>query len=61
MCDVVEKIVNKGIEQGIEQGREEVIRKMLDSNFATEQQIADLLKIPVSQVQKIAHRAPVRD
>jgi len=61
MCDVVEKIVNKGIEQGIEQGKEEIIRKMLDSNFATEQQIADLLKISVSQVQEIAHRAPVMD
>ncbi len=61
MCDVVEKIVNKGIEQGIEQGKEEIIRKMLDANFATEQQIADLLKISVSQVQKIAHRVPDMD
>ena len=52
MCEVVEKIKN--------QGKEELVRKMLDEKFATEQQIADLLKISVKEVKKIAAKVPVQ-
>ena len=52
MCEVVEKIKNEG--------KAELIRKMLDTNFATEQQIADLLKISVKEVKKIAAKVPVQ-
>ena len=52
MCEVVEKIKNEG--------KAELIRKMLDANFATEQQIADLHKISVKEVKKIAAKAPVQ-
>ena len=52
MCEVVEKIKNEG--------KAELIRKMLDANFATEQQIADLLKISVKEVKKIAAKVPVQ-
>ena len=51
-CDVVEKIENRG--------KAELVRKMLDSKFATEQQIADLLKISVKEVKKIAAKVPVQ-
>ena len=55
MCSVVERIENKGrVEE-----RAEIIRKMLNSNFATEKQIADLLKISVWEVKKIA-KVPVQ-
>ena len=56
MCEVVEKIKNEGAERG----KAELIRKMLDTNFATEQQIADLLKISVKEVKKIAAKVPVQ-
>ena len=52
MCEVVEKIKNEG--------KAELIRRMLDTNFATEQQIADLLKISVKEVKKIAAKVPVQ-
>lgn len=52
MCEVVEKIKNEG--------KAELVRKMLDSKFATEQQIADLLKISVKEVKKIAAKVPVQ-
>ena len=55
MCDIVQGFVNEGKEEG----RAELIRKMLESNFATEQQIADLLKISVKEVKKIAAKVPV--
>ena len=51
-CEVVEKIKNEG--------KAELVRKMLDSKFATEQQIADLLKISVKEVKKIAAKVPVQ-
>ena len=51
MCEVVEKIKNEG--------KEELVRKMLDAKLVTEQQIADLLKISVEEVRKIAAKVPV--
>jgi len=59
MCDVVERIRNDGITEGILEGKADVIKKMLETNFATEQQIAALLKISVKEVQKIARKVPV--
>lgn len=56
MCEVVEKIKNEGADRG----KAELIRRMLDTNFATEQQIADLLKISVKEVKKIAAKVPVQ-
>ena len=50
MCDFIEKIKNEGFEKG--QGT--LIRKMLDEKLVTQEQIADLLKIPVKDVKKIA-------
>ena len=55
-CEVVEKIQNEGKLAE----RAELVRKMLDSKFATEQQIADLLKISVKEVKKIAAKVPVQ-
>ena len=55
-CEAVEKIKNEG--KLVE--RAELVRKMLDSKFATEQQIADLLKISVKEVKKIAAKVPVQ-
>ena len=60
MCEVVEKIKNEGRNEGVLAGKAELIRKMLDANFATEQQIADLLKISVKEVKKIAAKVPVQ-
>jgi hypothetical protein len=51
MCDVVERIEDRG--------KAEVIRKMLDAKLVTEQQIADLLKISIKEVKKIAAKVPV--
>ena len=67
MCDVVERIRNDGrtegrIEgriEGILEGKADVIRKMLDANALTIEQIADILKLPVKEVQKIAKKVPV--
>ena len=60
MCDVVERIENKGADRGRIEERAAIIRKMLDSKFADEQQIADLLKISVKEVKKIAAKVPVQ-
>ena len=60
MCDIVQGFVQEGRIEGREQGKAEIIRKMLDANFATEQQIADLLKISVEEVKKIAAKVPVQ-
>ena len=64
MCDVVERIRNdgrtEGINEGILEGKADVIRKMLDAKIVTEQQIADLLKISVKEVKKIAAKVPVQ-
>lgn len=59
MCDVVERIRNEGRGEGILAGKADIIRKMLESNFANEQQIADLLKISVKEVKRIAAKVPV--
>ena len=71
MCDVVERIRNdgrtegriegriEGITEGILEGKADVIRKMLDANALTIEQIADILKLPVKEVQKIAKKVPV--
>ena len=60
MGGFVETIMNKGRDEGILAGKAEVVRKMLDANFATEQQIADLLKISVKEVKKIAAKVPAQ-
>ena len=60
MCEVVEKIKNEGRDEGVLAGKAELIRRMLDTNFATEQQIADLLKISVKEVKKIAAKVAVQ-
>lgn len=63
MCDVVERIRNDGITEGINkgilEGKADVIKKMLDANALTIEQIADILKLPVKEVQKIAQKVPV--
>ena len=59
MCDVVERIRNDGITEGRIEGKADVIRKMLDANALTIEQIADILKLPVKEVQKIAQKVPV--
>ena len=59
MCDVVERIRDEGITEGILEGKADVIRKMLDANALTIEQIADILKLPVKEVQKIAQKVPV--
>ena len=63
MCDVVERIRNDGITEGINkgilEGKADVIRKMLDANALTIEQIADILKLPVKEVQKIVRKVPV--
>ena len=60
MCEVVEKIKNEGRDEGVLVGKAELIRKMLDAKLVTEQQIADLLKISVKEVKKIAAKVPVQ-
>ena len=59
MCDVVERIRDEGITEGILEGKADVIRKMLDANALTIEQIADILKLPIKEVQKIARKVPV--
>ena len=55
MCDIVQGFVNEGKEIRTA----ELVKKMLETNFATEQQIAVLLKISVKEVKKIAAKVPV--
>ena len=63
MCDVVKRIRDDGITEGriegILEGKADVIRKMLDANALTIEQIADILKLPIKEVQKIAKKVPV--
>lgn len=59
MCDVVERIRNDGIAEGILEGKADIIKKMLDAKALTIEQIADILKLPVKEVQKIARKVPV--
>ena len=56
MCDVVEKIENRGFTKG----KEVLVRQMLEAKLVTEQQIADLFKISVKEVKKIAAKVPVQ-
>lgn len=56
MCEVVEKIKNEGKLAE----RAELVSKMLEAKLVTEQQIADLLKISVKEVKKIAAKVPVQ-
>ena len=62
MDEFLDKIINEGIEKGIAKGRAEekadLIRKMLDKKYTTEQ-IADLLDISVKEIKKIAAKVPV--
>jgi DNA invertase Pin-like site-specific DNA recombinase len=55
MCDIVQGFVDEGREKE----REELIKKMLDANLVTPEQIANLLKISVAEVKKIAKKVPV--
>ena len=55
MCDIVQGFVDEGREKE----REELIRKMLDANLVTPEQIANLLNISVAEVKKIAKKVPV--
>ena len=71
MCDVVKRIRDdgrtegriegriEGITEGILEGKADVIRKMLDANALTIEQIAAWVKLPVKEVQKIARKVPV--
>ena len=59
MCDVVKRIRNDGIAEGILEGKADIIKKMLDAKALTIEQIADILKLPVKEVQKIARKVPV--
>ena len=59
MCDVVKRIRDDGRTEGILEGKADVIRKMLDANALTIEQIADILKLPVKEVQKIARKVSV--
>ena len=67
MCDIVQGFVRQGREEGRQTGRQEgrqegkaeMIKKMLETHFASEQQIADLLKISVNDVRMIAAKVPV--
>ena len=61
MCDVVERIRNDGIAEGILEGKADIIKKMLDAKALTIEQIADILKLPVKEVQKIARKVPVME
>ncbi|MBO4639006.1 MAG: Rpn family recombination-promoting nuclease/putative transposase [Treponema sp.] len=55
MGGIFEDFVNEGKEIRTA----ELVKKMLETKFATEQQIADLLKISVKEVKKIAAKVPV--
>ena len=55
MCDIVQGFVDEGREKE----REELIKKMLDANLVTPEQIANLLKISIAEVKKIAKKVPV--
>ena len=55
MCEIVQGFVDEGREKE----REELIKKMLDANLVTPEQIANLLKISVAEVKKIAKKVPV--
>lgn len=55
MCEIVQRFVNEGREKE----REELIKKMLDANLVTPEQIASLLKISVAEVKKIAKKVSV--
>ena len=46
--------------KGRAEERAEIIRKLLDKEIITEEQIADLLKISVKEVRKIAASVPVQ-
>ena len=59
----------EGLSQGLTQGRAEgraegeanIIVKMLDAKALTAEQIADILKISVAEVQSLAKKAPAQD
>ena len=67
MCDIVQSFVNKGraegmqtgMAKGLAEGKAEIIRKMLDAKALTVEQIADILKLPVSEIKKIAQKVPI--
>ena len=44
--------------QGRAEERGEIIRKMLNANALTVEQIADILKLPVDEVKQIAQKVP---
>lgn len=59
MCEFVQEFVNEGLEKGRLEGKAEIIRTMLDAKALTVEQIADILKLPVDEIKKIAEKVPV--
>ncbi|MCR5313403.1 MAG: hypothetical protein K6E54_07155 [Bacteroidaceae bacterium] len=57
--DIYDEGLSKGLSQGRADGQTELIKKMLDAKLLTVEQIADLLKISVEEVQKMLEKAPV--
>ena len=55
----MERIFDDYLNKGIEKGREETIKKLLEANALTTEQIAEILKLPLSEVKKIASKVPV--
>ncbi len=60
MGGIFSDIYDEGMSKGRTEGQSDVIRKMLDAKFATVDQIAELLKIPVTEVQKIVEHVPTQ-
>ena len=62
--DIYDEGMSKGRASGLAEGRTEgqsdVIRKMLDAKALTVEQIADILKLSVAEVQKIADTVPAQ-
>lgn len=59
MCDFIDNYINKGIEKGREEEKTKLIRNLIESNAGSIEQIADWVKLPINEVQKIAEKVPV--
>lgn len=76
MCDIVQSFVNEGIERGIEEGIErgieegiergiekgkaELIANLIESDAGSIEQIAAWVKLPVSEVKKLAEKVQTK-
>ncbi len=68
MCDIVQSFVNEGIERGIEEGIErgiekgkaELIANLIESDAGSIEQIAAWVKLPVSEVKKLAEKVQAK-